>query len=130
MNWELIGAVAEVAGALAVVISLIFLRLEIRSSRRSTESASVDALAVGFNSWNAQLTSDPVFFEMFYSILSDPDSARAMDKARFLYMFQSLANHLSTVKNITKRVLSLARNGKYMARGSHSCLIPKVGNGR
>jgi hypothetical protein len=35
MNWEAIGAVGEIAGALAVVISLVYLASQIRTSNRA-----------------------------------------------------------------------------------------------
>ena len=50
MNWDAIGAVGEVVGAFAVVLTLIFLAREVRLSRLANEAASVDALATGWNS--------------------------------------------------------------------------------
>ena len=37
MNWEAIGAIGEVVGATAVFISLLYLALQIRNSRRSDQ---------------------------------------------------------------------------------------------
>ena len=98
MNWESIGTLAEVVSAFAVVVSLIILGYEIRQSRKTVESAAVDALAAGFNLWNEQLTNDEKFFESFYLILARPGDASELEKARFLWMFQSLVNHLNTVR--------------------------------
>ena len=38
MNWEAIGAVGEVAGAIAVVVTLIYLGIQVRHSRTATEA--------------------------------------------------------------------------------------------
>ncbi len=44
MNWDAIGAIAEIAGALAVVVSIVYLAIQIRSNTQATKaSASFDA---------------------------------------------------------------------------------------
>ena len=44
MNWEAIGAIGEIIGALAVVVSILYLSIQIRSNTRATKaSASFDA---------------------------------------------------------------------------------------
>ena len=37
MNWDAIGAVGEIIGALAVVVTLAYLAVQIRASTRETE---------------------------------------------------------------------------------------------
>jgi hypothetical protein len=46
VNWEAISAIGQIVGALAVVISLIYVAREVRSSAHATRS-SFDAFAVG-----------------------------------------------------------------------------------
>jgi len=41
MNWEAIGAIGEIIGALAVVISLVYLGLQIRTQNNETRISSV-----------------------------------------------------------------------------------------
>jgi hypothetical protein len=41
VNWEAISAIGQIVGALAVVISLIYLATEVRSSVRATREASM-----------------------------------------------------------------------------------------
>jgi hypothetical protein len=45
MNWEAIGAVGEVAGAVGVIITLAYLAVQIRNSSRATESQVHASLA-------------------------------------------------------------------------------------
>lgn len=40
MNWEAIGVIAEVVGAIAVIISLIYLAIQVRSNTRSLKASS------------------------------------------------------------------------------------------
>jgi hypothetical protein len=44
MNWEAIGAVGEVTGAIAVVLTLIYLALQIRQNNRSLTGATLTAI--------------------------------------------------------------------------------------
>jgi len=41
MNWEAIGAIGEIVGALAVVVSLVYLGLQIRTQNNETQMSSV-----------------------------------------------------------------------------------------
>ena len=98
MNWELAGIIAEIVGAAAVVITLVFLAVEIRTNRNATESASIDALAAGFNNINLHITGDAEFFRVFLAALADPIGLDEADRARFLWTMQSYINHLTSVK--------------------------------
>ena len=48
MNWEAIGAIGEIVGALAVVISLIYLATQIRTQNTESRLASIHEILVGF----------------------------------------------------------------------------------
>jgi hypothetical protein len=58
MNWDAIGAIGETIGAVAVVISILYLSIQIRSNTRATKaSASFDAT----HSWAASNEQVPQF---------------------------------------------------------------------
>ena len=97
MNWNAAGVIAEIIGAAAVVISLLFLALEVRRNRNSTESAALDTLAEGFNSTNALLASDPELSAIWIKGMSDPTSLTEVESMRFLATTQSYINHFSTI---------------------------------
>jgi hypothetical protein len=46
MNWETVGAVSELVGAIAVVVSLLYLAKQIRQGTESTNAA-------GFQAWQS-----------------------------------------------------------------------------
>ena len=50
MNWEAIGAIGEIVGAAAVVISLVYLALQIRTQNRETRVASAHEIFEAFRS--------------------------------------------------------------------------------
>ncbi len=45
MNWEIATAIAEISGAIAVIVTLVYLATEVRQNRKAIESASIDALS-------------------------------------------------------------------------------------
>lgn len=48
MDWDAIGAIGEIVGALAVVISLVYLGAQIRNQNRESRSAAVREILEGF----------------------------------------------------------------------------------
>ena len=62
MNWEAIGAVGELIGAMAVVITLVFLGLQVRQSIRTMaesnrleRAAAIDRQADSISRWRGRL---------------------------------------------------------------------------
>jgi hypothetical protein len=65
MNWEAIGAVGEMVGAAAVVISLVMLTFQVRYSAQTTEesnrlerSAALDRHSDTISRWRGRLSAD------------------------------------------------------------------------
>ncbi|MGR8949565.1 MAG: hypothetical protein ACU84Q_16090 [Gammaproteobacteria bacterium] len=98
MNWDAIGVLAELVSALAVVVTLIFLIMEVRQSRIAAESASVDLLASGWNTINGHVLDDPDFAHVFIEGLADPETMTPEQRDRFIILFQSYINHFTTIK--------------------------------
>ena len=81
MNWEAIGAIGQIVGAIAVVISLIYLAREIRSNARSARLASVGTI----NDWLGQLATHPHLAEVWSRGIHDRDreSLKGPDRETF-----------------------------------------------
>jgi hypothetical protein len=73
MNWEAIGAVGEIVGAIAVVITLAYLSVQIRQSTRSTSVATLQSIFNTFNSINSALASNVEASTALVHALNDPD---------------------------------------------------------
>ena len=59
MNWDAIGAIAELLGAFGVIASLIYLATQIRQNTKSVRMASHHGVAVQFNQANLVGLQDP-----------------------------------------------------------------------
>ena len=86
MNWDAIGAIGEVVGALAVFISLLYLALQIRSSRRSDQIIAAAGVASAVDVWLSQIVCDEKLYELYRRGLTDYDSLNKSEKGRFSLM--------------------------------------------
>ena len=90
MNWEAISAIGQIVGALAVVISLIYLASEVHRNTRASQLAAMRSMHDAFNRWIQQLTERPDVRELYYRGIHDFDSLEGAD----LVGFSTLMNQL------------------------------------
>lgn len=57
VNWNVLIAIAEIVGAIAVVVSLLYLAREIRLSSRSVEMSALRDTTAQWNEWSNMLAS-------------------------------------------------------------------------
>ena len=63
MNWDAIGAIGEIIGALAVVLSLVYLAIQIRIQNVESREASMHVVAESFRE-SASIFGDPQLAEI------------------------------------------------------------------
>ena len=49
MNWEMISVIGQMLGAIAVVVSLVYLAIQIRSQKQESRNAVINSLTTQFN---------------------------------------------------------------------------------
>jgi hypothetical protein len=86
VNWEAISAIGQIVGALAVVISLIYLTREIRSNARTARFASMSA----FIRWLGELAEHPELRELYYRGIHDFESLKGADLVGFGVLMNQL----------------------------------------
>jgi hypothetical protein len=74
VNWEAISAIGQIVGAFAVVISLIYLATEVRSSVRATREASMRWVSDSYTRWIHQVSGHPDLRELYYRGIHDFES--------------------------------------------------------
>ena len=82
MNWDAIGAVGEIIGAFAVVLSLIYLAIQIRTQNKESRLASIHETVVAQRD-STKLFLEPNVSEDFLAVLEDFDNATAAQRLRF-----------------------------------------------
>lgn len=81
MNWEIAGAIGEVVGAIAVVLSLVYLAAQIRVQNRESRLAAMHDISIGFREALDRLTSEP---DLFVSANEDWEQLTEAQRVRFM----------------------------------------------
>jgi hypothetical protein len=97
MNWDAVGAIAELLGSLAVVATLIFLIRQIRTNSVMVQNATSQGAAEAIADWARQLTENPELYKIYRTGLKDDSSLNREDRGRFdLVLFQAY-NSISSI---------------------------------
>ena len=83
MNWDAIGAIGEVVGAVAVVATLIYLSLQVRSAHRDAQTSNFHRVADSFNDLNRMVASDPDLASLFNKGMMDFDALDDTERTQF-----------------------------------------------
>ena len=85
LNWDAIGAVGEILGAIAVLITLLYLVKQLRHAIDSSQSSATDRLLRGFDDINRMVVSDA---ELRAVLLKETELTASEEEQ--LYMFAVL----------------------------------------
>ena len=81
-NWDAVGAVAELVGAVGVVASLVYLGSQIRHNSRSVEAATSHSIARARNEINMALAGNPELSDLLLRGAEDYGSLGLADRQR------------------------------------------------
>lgn len=90
MDWNAIGAVGEMLGALGVIVTLIYLAREIRQNTTATRLSTSQSVAAAAREWNEPLLLDAELAWTFQQGTEDPSRLSAKERARFIELCFSL----------------------------------------
>ena len=85
MNWDAVGSIAELIGAVAVVGSLIYLAVQIKSGTKTLRTSTRDLTFQHLMEWNHSLLQDPDLAYIFQKGCGNFESLNDNDKARFIH---------------------------------------------
>ena len=88
MNWEAISASGEIIGAAAVVVSVLYLALQVRSQVRETRLTAIHEVSEGFREGIAATFMDPGLAELFVYGKDDPDALTPAQRVQFIAFVQ------------------------------------------
>lgn len=98
MNWDAIGAIGELIGALAVVVTLGFLALQVRRSTRATNesnrlerASAIDRHADSVSRWRGRLMENEALARIWLAATKDQE-LNEEDQFRLLNLWIDFAN--------------------------------------
>jgi hypothetical protein len=103
MNWEAIGAVAEIVGATAVVASLLYLSVQVRQNTAAATTQTYDSVIAGFNSVNALVIAKDEVAGIFQRGTTDPSSLSDSEAIRFAFLMRSWSNQWLKLLRLRQR---------------------------
>ena len=71
MDWSAVGAIGEVFGAVAVVLSLIYVAAQVRQNTSALRSSATAGAIASIRDWNRDLIADPALARIFRKGVED-----------------------------------------------------------
>ena len=101
MDWDAIAAVAELAGALAVITTLIYLSYQLRQSNLFAKAEAIRAVT---NTYEVHLTHlhSPMLGDILRRGFNDFDALSKDDQTKFNAYHYPIFNHVETVFEMGK----------------------------
>lgn len=94
MNWEAIGAIGDIFGGLAVLVTLIYLAQQIKQSTRSQSIATYEAAMSGYNDVQCFVAGDIESASIWRRGSVDTSALNEDEAVRFEMMVRNFANHI------------------------------------
>ncbi len=85
-----LASIAEIIGAFAVVISLIYGGVQVNDSAAAVRSASANDANVAVQNWYLQIGSDQQTSELFYEALTSEEALSNQEEFQFLMMMHGI----------------------------------------
>lgn len=84
MNWDAIGAIGEIAGAIGVIVTLIYLAIQLRQNTKASQITAVQNSMENSARFSELISTDTELGRTFWRGLSNPEDLNADDMRRFV----------------------------------------------
>jgi hypothetical protein len=105
VNWEAAGAIGEIVGAAAVVVSLVYLASQIRTQNREARAASVHQV---MHEYSISRLHEPAMADLWVAAIEDFGSLSSSERLRFVVYLTAAVrsfiwNRWGSVRNTLRR---------------------------
>ena len=105
MNWDALGAIAELVGALGVVATLAYLAVQIRQNTSVVRTSNFQDLMRNYSSLSATVSENAEAAEIFRKGLASYEALSELDKVRFQWMISEPFRGAQTCFQLQRRGL-------------------------
>jgi hypothetical protein len=106
LNWEAIGAVGEVLGALVVLATIIYLAIQTRISVKVAKAQTPQWISDGINSWVGSMRNDPELIRLIRISLHHWSDLSLNDQTRVHSFFTEMMIHLDAILELSTQGLT------------------------
>jgi hypothetical protein len=97
MNWDAISAISQLIGSIAVVISVLYLAVQLKSSTRVARVAAMDAAAAALRDVTKPFMENAELARLWRTGLENLDALSAEDQARFFHATHQFLKAMETI---------------------------------
>jgi hypothetical protein len=97
MNWDAISAISQLVGSIAVVVSVLYLAVQLRSSTRVAKVAAMDAAAAALRDVTKPFMENAELARLWRIGLENLDALSAEDQARFFHAAHQFLKAMETI---------------------------------
>jgi hypothetical protein len=116
MNWEAIAAIGEILGALAVVVTVAYLAVQVRQNTASVSTSTYESVVSGFNRINLSIAEDEELASLFQRGLYEPDSLTENEGVRFAFVMRAASNEFQKLIRLKETGALSAQEWERMGR--------------
>jgi hypothetical protein len=103
MNWDAISAISELVGATAVMITFIYLAVQIRQNTTAVATSTYESVMTGFNDINIVVASNPALASLLDRGCQNPTTLKTADVVQFNFLLRCYANQWWKLFKLHKR---------------------------
>lgn len=97
MNWDAIGAIAEVLALIGVIASLVYVGIQLRESTKQSRIDIYNWSQGKFSEWTLSVATDDESSRIFHEGIRDLSRLKPIDQTRFRLL---MGNYLSIFENL------------------------------
>ncbi len=106
MNWEAVGAVGEILGALGVIVSLVYLATQIRTQNRESRAAAVNEWTNQWNQFLVSFAEHPNLSEVWIKGIYDFSALNPTEVVQF-------SSHLGRIFRVGENIYDQYKQGLF-----------------
>lgn len=91
MNWDAVGAIGEIVGASAVVISVIYLALQVKRQTEQAKLAATREISDQLDGMLSSFTEHPALSSLYLNAVQDFTGLDNEDRIKATFLFQRFA---------------------------------------
>ena len=97
MNWEAMGAIGEIVGAVGVIVTLAYLAVQIRQNTASLKASTIQTMLEASASLHDLCASNPELGRIFLTGAEDPSGLAEEEQVRFHFLMMAFLRRLENI---------------------------------
>ena len=102
MNWDAIGAIGEIVGALAVFLTLVYLAIQLRQNTRAVQSSAIDSSIGKISAVRQTIYENTDLASLYLKGSKDPENLSEIETLQFRTLVHNMLLAQSNIFSQTK----------------------------